>query len=60
MKNFNSLSRTSKYPILFLFYSELKKFNNINPQKEHRNEKKAVYNNATELYNEYLEVSIFI
>ena len=40
MKNFNSLSRTSKYPILFSFYSELKKFNNINPQKEHRNEKK--------------------
>ena len=32
-KNFFSLSFTSKYPILLLFYSDLEKFNNLNPKK---------------------------
>ena len=32
------------------------KFNNLNPQKERTKEKKAaVYNNVSELYNEYLQ-----
>ena len=33
-KKFNSLSLTSKYPILLSFYIDLNKFNNLNPQKE--------------------------
>ena len=57
IKNFNSLSLTSKYLILLSFYSNLNKFNNLNPQKESTKEKKAtVYDNASELYNEYLEI----
>ena len=36
------------------FYSNLNKFNNLNPQNESTKEKKAtVYDNASELYNEY-------
>ena len=31
IKHFNSLSLVSRYPILFSFYGELNKFNNINP-----------------------------
>ena len=31
IKNFNKMSLTLKYPILFLFYNELKKFNSLNP-----------------------------
>ena len=34
IKNFFSLSLTSKYPILLLFYSDLEKFNNLNPKKK--------------------------
>ena len=44
-------------PILFLFYNELNKFNNINPRKGCTKDKKAtVYDNASGLYNEYLEI----
>ena len=42
IKNFNSLSLTSKYPNLFLFYSDLNKFNDLNPQKESIKGKKAL------------------
>ena len=41
IKKINSLFLTSKYPILLLFYSDLNKFNNLNPQKETTKEKKA-------------------
>ena len=55
IKNFSSLSLMSKYPILLSFYSDVNKFNNLNPQKESTKEKKVtVYDNAPELYNEYL------
>ena len=40
IRNFNSLSLSSKYPILLYFYSDLNKFNNLNPQKEETKEKK--------------------
>ena len=53
------LSLTLKYPILLSFYSDLNKFKNPNPQKESTNEKKKTtvyYDNASELYNEYLEI----
>ena len=57
IKNFNNLSFTSKYPILFSFYSELNKFYYINPRKGRTKEnKKPVYDKASELYNEYLEI----
>ena len=57
IKNFNSLSLVSKYLISFSFYSELNKFNNINIWKGHTKDKKVtVYNNASELYNKYLEI----
>ena len=47
----------SKYPILFSFYSELNKFNNINPGKGGTKDKKVtVYDNASELCNEYVEI----
>ena len=52
VKNFNGFSLTSKYPILFSFYSDLNKFNDLNPQKEStKGEKAIVYDNASELYN---------
>ena len=42
----------SKYPILLSFYSNLNKFNNLNPQKGRTKDKKAaVYNNTSELFN---------
>ena len=48
----------SKYPILLSFYSELKKFNNMNPQKGCTKGKKViVYDNASELCSEYLEIN---
>ena len=57
IKNFGSLSRVSKYPILFLFYSKLNKSNNMNPRKGPTKDKKMTeYDNASELYNEYLEI----
>ena len=44
-------------PSKSLFYSELNKFNSINPWKEQTKDKKAtVYDNALKLYNEYLEI----
>ena len=47
----------SKYPILLSFYSELSKFNNINPQKRQTKGKKVtVYDDASELCNEDLEI----
>ena len=47
----------SKYPILLSFYSDLHKFHNPNPQKESTKDKKAtMYDNASELYNEYLKI----
>ena len=33
IKKFNSLSLTSKYPILFSFHSELNQFNSLDSQK---------------------------
>ena len=54
IKHFNNLFLVSKNPILFSFYSELNKFNNINLRKGHTKDKKAtVYDNVSELYNEY-------
>ena len=42
------------------FYScsiDLSKFNNLNPQKESTKEEKVtVYENSSELYNDYLEI----
>ena len=44
-------------PSKSLFYSELNKFNSINPWKEQTKDKKAtVYDKALKLYNEYLEI----
>ena len=50
-KKFNSLSLTLKYSILLSFYSNLNKFNNLNPQKVSTKEKKVttVHDNASEL-----------
>ena len=57
IKDFNSLSALSKHPILFLFCSELNKFSNTKPWKGRTKDKKAiVYNNASEIYNDYLEI----
>ena len=57
IKNFNSLSLKSKYPIYFSFYSDLSKFNDLNPRKGRTKNKKAtVYNNASEIYNDYLKM----
>ena len=42
IKKFNSLSLSSKYPILLLFYSDLNKLNNLNPKKESTKEKNCV------------------
>ena len=39
IKNFNSLSLTSKYPFLLSFYNDLNKLNNTNLQKETTEEK---------------------
>ena len=36
-KDFNSLSPKSKYPFLLLFYSDLNKFNDLNPREENKN-----------------------
>ena len=37
-------------------YNELNKFNSLKPQKENTKERKAtVYDNPSEMYNEYLE-----
>ena len=55
MKDFSSLCLKSKYPILLSFYSNLNKFNNINPRKEN----KSVYDNASELYGDYGEVYFY-
>ena len=46
----------SNYEILFSFYNELKTFNNLNPRKGCTKEETTIYNNVTELYNEYLEI----
>ena len=50
-------SLESKYPFLLSFYSDLNKFNNLNPQKESTKERKvSVYDNASQLYSECLGV----
>ena len=56
IEDFNSFSLTSKYPILVSLCSELNKFNNINPRKRQKDKKATAYDNASELYNEYLEI----
>ena len=57
IKKINSLSITSKYPILLSFYNNLDESNNFNPQKESTKEKNVTaYGHASELYNEYLEI----
>ena len=43
LKKFNSLSLTSKYPILLSLYNDLDKLNELNPQKESTKEKKPDY-----------------
>ena len=56
-KTFNSLSLTSKYPIILSFYSNLIKFHNLNPQKPSAKQRKSnADDNASELYKEYLEI----
>ena len=45
IKNSNSFSVTSKYPILLSFYSDLKKFHNLTLQNEM--EKTTTYHNAS-------------
>ena len=52
-----SLSLMAKHPSLILFNSELKR-NSLNPRKGCAKEKKRLYNNASELYNEYLEIYV--
>ena len=53
---FNCLSVISKYKVLTSFYNELNKFYSLNPQKEKANYKKATaYNNASEIFNVYVE-----
>ena len=43
-----------------MFYSNLNKFNNLNPQKESTKGKKGtVYDNASELYTAYLKVYFY-
>ena len=55
--NFNSLSPTSKYEVLTSFYNELDTFYSLKLQTESTKEKKAtVSDNASEMYNEYLEI----
>ena len=57
IKNIYNFSLKSNYPILLSFYSDLNQFNNLNPQKESTKEKKAtVYDNASDLSNEYLKI----
>ena len=54
IKHFENLSLASKYPILASFY---KNFNSLKPEKESTKGKKAnVYDNASEPYNEFLEI----
>ena len=50
-KLFNSNSSfKSRHPFLLLFYNDLNKFDNLNPQKESAKERKvSVYNNASEI-----------
>ena len=53
--NSSQSSLESKYPFLLSFYSDLNKFNNLNSPKESTKERKvSVYDNPSELYNEYL------
>ena len=47
IKFFNSLSLASKYPILFSFYNDLSKSNNINPQKGCTKDKTATVSYMT-------------
>ena len=46
-----------KYPILASFYNELSKSNSLKLRKRHTKEKKVTaYDNASGLYNEFLEI----
>ena len=46
-----------KYAVLLSFYTDLNKFDNLNSQQESTRERKeTVYENASELYNEYLVI----
>ena len=50
----------SRYQILFPFYRDLNKFNNLNPQKEHTRGKKATgYDDDSELYKVLLEIYFY-
>ena len=54
--NLNSLSLTSKFRFFTSFYNELNRFYRLIPQKESTKQKKTtVYDNGSEMYNEYLE-----
>ena len=47
----------SRYQILFPFYRDLNKFNNLNPQKEHTKGKKVTgYDDESKLYKVFLEI----
>ena len=46
-----------KYAILLSLYTDLNKFDNLNSQQESTRERKeTVYDNVSELYNEYLVI----
>ena len=54
--NFNSISLKSKFKIFTFFYNELIKFYRLIPKIESAKEEKAiVFDDASEMYNEYLK-----
>ena len=55
LKILTNLSVKLKYTVLLSFYSDLNKFN-LNPRKWYTKDKKlTAYDNALELYNEYVK-----
>ena len=57
IKYFHSLSLESKCPILASSYNDLNTFNRLKLQKERTKEKKdRMYDNASEICNEFLEI----
>ena len=56
-KKFNNLSSKSKYSLLVKFFKYLNKFNKLKTKKERtKKEKLNVYDAASELYNELIEI----
>ena len=57
IKNSDNFSFKSMYSFLIRFFNDLDKSNKLMPQKEETKEKKTnVYNTASELYNDFLEI----